>query len=337
MRRHTGLSGLRVRLLLLVLLAVLPALALMLYTASEQRRLTAVEARQDVVRLTHLIASDQLQFIEGIRQLLTALAAMPEVRRRDAPACSAVFARLLKQYPRYANLGAATPDGNLFCSALPFIGRVSAAYRAWFQRATNTRDFSIGDFQIGTVTKAATINFSYPVLDEAGQIRAVVFAALDLTWLNQLAAAAQLPPGTILIAIDRQGMILARYPDPENWVGKVMPESRLVQTILAQREGIAEIPGADSVLRVFAFIPVAGTREASMTVAIGIPKRTAFARVDRGFALAVAGLAVVGILALVAAWIGGDLLILRRVNALLTERLAATAKDEGTGQRSPKE
>ena len=44
-------SSLRVRLLLLVLLAVIPALGLMLYTGLEQRRLAAVHAQEGALRV----------------------------------------------------------------------------------------------------------------------------------------------------------------------------------------------------------------------------------------------------------------------------------------------
>ena len=36
---------------------------------------------------------------------------------------------------------------------------------------------------MGRITGKATVNFGYPVLDDADHLRAVVFAALDLAWL----------------------------------------------------------------------------------------------------------------------------------------------------------
>jgi hypothetical protein len=49
--RRFSLSSLRARLLLLVLLAALPALALIVYTDLEQRRLTASQVQEDALRL----------------------------------------------------------------------------------------------------------------------------------------------------------------------------------------------------------------------------------------------------------------------------------------------
>jgi hypothetical protein len=54
----------------------------------------------------------------------------------------------------------------------------------------------LGDYQSDPISGKATLGVGHPVLDETGQVQAVVFAALDLTWLNRLAAEA--PSGSRL-------------------------------------------------------------------------------------------------------------------------------------------
>jgi len=73
------LSGLRARLLLLILRAVLPAIGLRLYMAAEQRRLTIAEAQANAARLTQSAALEEDQLINTTRQLLIALAESAEV------------------------------------------------------------------------------------------------------------------------------------------------------------------------------------------------------------------------------------------------------------------
>lgn len=109
-------SSLRVRLLLLVLLAVLPALGLILYTAREERRQARLQAQAEALQLAQIVSADHERLIEGARQLLTSLARLPEMRQHDSQRCSALFAELLSQYRVYANLGAINWDGTLFCS-----------------------------------------------------------------------------------------------------------------------------------------------------------------------------------------------------------------------------
>src|SRR3990170_2350347 len=317
-------SSLRIRLLLLVLLAVIPALGLILYTGLEQRRQAVVEAQKTAQRLIRLFSVEQERLMEGSHQLLVTLAHLSEVRNGDSAACNTLSAKLGKRYQYYTNLGAIKANGDLFCSALSFTGRINVADRAYFRRAVETRDFAIGEFQIGRVTKKPTLNLGYPVLDEEGRVQAVVFVALDLAWLNELAAKAQLPSGSVLTVVDHKGTILARYPDHEKWVGQSMPEAPIVRAMLAQREGTAEVAGLDGVSRLFAFTPLHSGPAGDVTSAVGIPKEAAFAEVNRMLARNLSWLGLVTVLALAAAWFGGDLFIRRRVNALVaaTKRLA---------------
>lgn len=328
-------SGLRVRLLLLVLLAVIPALGLTLYTNLEERQLRKEHVQEHALRLSRLVSADHERLIEDARQLLVTLARLPAVREGNRAACNALFADLLTQHSSYANLGVIDADGNVFCSALPMTGQIYAGDRAYFRRARETRDFAIGEYQIGRITSKATVNFGQPVLDDAGHVRAVVFAALDLAWLNELAGQAGLPPGSMLTVIDRHGTVLARYPDQSKWVGRPMPESLVLNAILAQRgNGTTEAPGADSIPRLFSFAPFGRTPEsADAYVSVGIPAAVAFAGANRSLARNLVTLGIVATLAFGAAWLGGNLFIVRQVRALVgaTTRLAAGELSARTG------
>src|SRR3989304_1897478 len=181
-------SSLRVRLILLVLLAVIPALGLILYTGLEQRRLATEEIRETALRLARLVSNEQARIIQGTRQLLVGLSELPVVRTQDHRFCSALFADLLKLHPLYANLGAVEANGKLFCSALPITESVNVAARAWFQGAVQTHEPSGGEYQIDHVSKKPAITFGHPVPGPGGRAQGVVFAALGFAWLDQLAA-----------------------------------------------------------------------------------------------------------------------------------------------------
>ncbi len=327
-------SSLRFRLILLVLLAVLPPLGLILYTAAEQRRLATTEVQENTLRLARFAAADQDNLIEGARQLLITLARLPEVRLRESAGCNARLADLLKQYRRYEGFFAIGPDGYSFCSAPPAPRPIYAGDRLYFQRTIQTRAFAIGEYQVSRATGTPNLVLSHPVLDDAGQIQAVVSISLDLSVFNKLAAEARLPPGSTFTAIDSRGVILARSPSPEQWVGKSGPEASIVQTILAQREGVGEARDLDGVLRLYAFTPLHGTAKAGdIYLSVGILKEAAFGEANRILRRNLIGLGLVGVLVLIAAWVGSDLFILRRVRALVsaTNRLAAGELSARTG------
>lgn len=312
------LSSLRARLVLLVLLAVIPALGLILYTAASQRRSAAIEVQKNMLRLVKFAAANQQQTSEGARQLLIALSQLPEIRQGNPEKCNRLLANLLKQYRAYAGFGVLDTNGNSICTAPELNEAINAADRAYFRLAGQTRDFAIGEYQIGRVTGKASVNFGYPVLAEAGQVKAVVFAALDLAWLNQLIAKAQLPEGSVLIVSDRKGTVLARYPDPQSWVGKSYPNDPLNTIVLSQREGTFEASGLDGIKRLYAFTSLGDDPVSrDVHVSIGIPTRVAFTPANQLLVRNLTGLGVVTILALIAAWIGGDVFLLHKVKSLV--------------------
>lgn len=329
-----SLGSLRTRLLLLVLLAVIPALGLTLYTNLEERQLRRALVYEHAMRLSRLVSADYARLIEDARQFLVTLARLPAVRDLNLTACNALLADLLAQRSSYANLGVIDTDGDIFCSALP-TDEVYLGDRVYFLRALETRDFAIGEYQVGRITRKASVNFGYPVLDDAGNGRAVVFAALDLAWLNNLARQAALPPETMLTVIDRNGTVLSRYPDDGKWVGKLMPEPLVLNAIQTQKgNGTTDAPGTDGIPRLFSFAPFGGAAQsADAHVSVGIPATVAFAGVNQILARNLVMLGLVAALALAAAWVGGNLFIVRQVQALVgaTKRVAAGELGVRTG------
>jgi diguanylate cyclase (GGDEF)-like protein len=320
--------SLRTILLFLVFVSVIPAMGLIFHTASEQRRLATIQVQENAIQLARLASSNQEKFIEASHQLLSVLARLPEVRNPKSALCPRILADLLKQNPIYANLGVIGPEKIIFCSAIPQKIPLDASDRSYVQQAFKTHDFAIGEYQIGRITKKASINFGYPILDQRGRIQAVVFAALDLVWLNQIAANANLPKNSTLTLFDRNGTILTRYPDPEKWVGKSEADRPLVRKMLSQGEGLAEDKGLDGISRLYAFTPLHGAPgAANVYIRVGIPKEIVFAKADQILAQNLIGLGAVGMLALGTGWVIGDVFILRRVKALLNFTRSLSAGD----------
>jgi signal transduction histidine kinase len=329
-------SSLRARLLLLVLLAVIPALGLTLYTNLEERKLRKAQVQEHALRLSRIVSADHERLIENARKLLASLARLtPVLDRNRAAACNALFADLLTRHSSYANLGVIGADGIVFCSGLPMTDQVYVGDRAYFRRARETRDFAIGDYQIGRISGKATLNFGHPVLVNGGHVGVVLFAALDVTWLNELAGRVGLPAGSMLTVIDQHSTILARYPDHAKWVGKPMPESLVLKAIAAQQgNGTTEALSEDGIPRLFSFAPFGGTApSANAYVSIGIPTAVAFTDANRILVRNLAALGLVAGLALGAAWVGGNLFIVRQIQVLVgaTKRVAAGELSVRTG------
>jgi hypothetical protein len=212
--------SLRARLIQLVLLAVLPALGLILYSAAEQRQLARSSAESEALRAVRVLVASHERLIESTRHLLIALSRLATMRKDDRQACNSQLSGLIKEYPLYTNLGVVNLNGDLVCSARPILNPINVADRAYFKNAVQSSAFALGEYQIGRVSGKASLNMAYPTFDAGGELDGIVFAALDLASLSTIIAAAQVPESYIFTVVDRKGTILARHPNPKQWLGK---------------------------------------------------------------------------------------------------------------------
>jgi signal transduction histidine kinase len=318
------LNSLRSRLILLVLLAIAPS-AIMTVINGVRERAHAVEVAEDnLQRLTNLAAANEAQSIAGARQILRDLASIPDLMG-DQAQCSRLLANIQRQNPDYVNFGLIQLNGDVTCNAVPSTNLVNLADRSHFRRAVHLKRFVAGGYIFGRVIQKHTVNLTYPVLDDDDKVKAVVFAALDLTKLDRFVADIQLPAGSLLLTADSEGKVISRKPDPEAWFGKqVSPEMR---TAMAAEPGKPVLlTGPDGVERLHRFARVGNNGLSDYTVTIGIPVDAITANARHDQMLDFLALSATIALALVAAWFVGDVLVLRRV-----KRLASTANSIASG------
>jgi PAS domain S-box-containing protein len=299
--------GLRGRLILLVFISIVPALVLMLHNAKRDRDVSAGRIQEDARQIVEIAASRQARFVDSARQLLAVLAEVPEATSGDPAACNRFVKGLTDRESVYVNLGRIDLDGNLVCSASGFSGNLNLAESSYFRRARDTKEFAIGDYQVGKVTGRGSVTFGYPVLNPHGEVVAVMYAALDLTWLTQLTAEVRVPEGASISILDSQGIILARFPDPAKWAGKPVPDAPLFQLLQLGNHAAQELIGVDGVKRLYAFTVVSGKPQAGeIHIVVGIPKEIAFAQVNRTLQRNLAWLGVACLLALATSWFIGN-------------------------------
>jgi diguanylate cyclase (GGDEF)-like protein len=256
----------------LILLTFLPLLALNLYTSIEQRANILKQDREEVLTLMRLEAAQLNGFIQSAHDLISAASEMVGHgnRARDAEACVRILVTVQRQSPMFANLGMIEPDGSLHCSIARLTAKTNVADRNYFQRALREKDFVVGEYQIGRVINKPVLPIAKPILDQTGMVKRVLFATVDLLWLNQILANTPLPAGGTILLLDRHGTVLARHPEPQTWVGKNTAATPLWKTIQEGTERISVAQGLDGIERVYAFGAMGGKAGNALYLAIGL-------------------------------------------------------------------
>ncbi len=309
--------SIRTHLLLLVMLAILPSLGIVLYSGLESRSHAVDQAKASALRTGLTLASHQERTLESTRQLLMTLAKLPIVQDRVPPACNSLLRALLSQNPCYTSLLVADPSGAVFASA-PSSRGVSIADRPYFQQALASRDFSVGGYAVSRTARKPVIHFAYPALDSAGRVRAVIVAAFDLEYYGHLFSQTRLPEGSALAITDSWGIRLFRYPENRKYLGVPDLDVMVGRMSGTEEEGTFLAPGVDGIVRLYAFKRLQLDRKgSSLFLRVGIPAGAAVAEAQAALARNLALMGCAAVLALLCAWLLGEILIVRRLTRLV--------------------
>jgi signal transduction histidine kinase len=306
--------SLTLRLIILVLIAIFPAILIQGYNEYELRKAREADIRQQVVQITKQFGEEIGELREGARQLLLALTQLTPVKLRESEACSALFAALESQYANYSLLAAADTEGRIFCSSAP-LAYSSVADQPFFTRAMAQEGLAVGNYWADPASRRRMIHFALKFDSGDGRAAGVVFAGLDLGWLSEHLKERGLSPTSSILIADREGNIIARLPNPEVLVGKNMRKSH--EAIMdGDTTGWEEAVGVDGATRIFGYVPPA-LPPRDFFLSAGQSKAEAFAAIDsattRGVALIVFGL----LAATLAAILGGRRFLQEPISGLL--------------------
>lgn len=272
------------RLLVLVFVALLPAIAIQAYNEFDLRRSREIEVQNHAVNLADLAAAEQRQTVQGIRQVLIVLSQLPSIKARDAQACNAYLGAVKQRFPAFLTLVVTDRSGQTFCDPYNSYKPVNVSKRAYFASALKTGEFTVGEFSYGLQSGRRALQFAVPFYSDDSQIGGVIIATLNLDWLADYIAKKGAPAGAALAIMDRNGTYLARYPDNSRFVGRKAVEKDLEFNL----QRTADIVDLDGVQRIVGYSAL-GDDYGGLLISFGIDKAQAFAeiqhRTERGIFL----------------------------------------------------
>ena len=112
-------TSLNFRLWLTIAIAVLPVLLFALFDYDERRRQAVAETRAEIaLRLADANREAQAAH-RAVALVLRIMARSNDLQSLDSAQCSGIAGRLLDSLEGFGNIGAALPDGTIFCSGRP--------------------------------------------------------------------------------------------------------------------------------------------------------------------------------------------------------------------------
>ncbi|GAB6036081.1 hypothetical protein JCM15519_06400 [Fundidesulfovibrio butyratiphilus] len=314
--------SIRIGLAAIVLLATLPAMAIIAFTGYEFEQHAREDCLDQAKKLTSSLASMQQGITQEARSLLMTLASLPMVQNRRQAECDALFTSLMEHHPELTNIFLTDEKGVAIASALaPFRG-FRLDNRKYFQAAMRTNAFSVGEFIIGRTSHKPVVVFSYPVRDKNGNAVGVLGMSLLLEKYQAFLNKYSLPPKAQVSIFDHAGMRMFTYPRSDFFqLGGRLREEVLTGVIQStEDEGLfyeKRLIGGNDGLFTFSRLRLDKDSPPYMTILVVFSMDQTFARGHRLMLRNLSLTALAGLAALAVALLFGERSVLRGLNNLM--------------------
>jgi signal transduction histidine kinase len=327
-------GSIRKSLILLVLLAVLPALAILLYTGRELRARVVTDAENYALRQVQAMAAHHERVVNNARLLLMALAKSSEVRSLDTSACQVLLADILESNAAYVSLSLADVDGRILAAA-PAGHRTEIGESGFFRNAMRNGAFTVGDYTLLKTERRVVVQFAQPVIGSGNQPVGILEADFDLGYFGNLFYDTRLPEGSVFTLTDAQGMRLTRFPETEKYTWVPDLPQMVARMSGRDEEGTFLEVGVDGISRLYGFkrLHFQGASFPYLMIRLGIPVDQALGEARSVIYRNIGLLVLATILALITAWFVGEVTMMRRLNRLIaaTEKLKSGELSTRTG------
>jgi hypothetical protein len=332
--RRVLFRNLHILLIAFVLLALAPGVIATIYTGIAYRSQAEQQARTNAFRVMRLFSEFNEQMLRSSRLLLSTLAGVPEIRAGRADAYSSQFFSLLSSHAEFHNICSIGTDGVMQCPVRPVSQQQAGRGNEMLATASRKRDFFVAGHGYDPNKHNALITFGYPLFADSGALAGVLVLQLDLKFWNNLILEAQLPRKSTFVLCNREGTILFRHPDPDQWMGRPIQDTMTKAMASDAESGAFRGTGLDGVERLYTFdkLPL-GEDVADLFMRIGVPVSEVYAEANALFLRCMAGIGFLAVLVLVVARVAGKRHILEPVNTLVAAAQGLGIADAALGPK----
>jgi signal transduction histidine kinase/ActR/RegA family two-component response regulator/HPt (histidine-containing phosphotransfer) domain-containing protein len=317
------------RFFLIGIATLAPLSAALVQFADDERKLAVSATRERAEMLISYAIDNQDRVIGEAKAALSFLAAAPELQA-GKHACSAYLQRHLSMHHWMDALRVSDITGRELCSAQAN-GEVRASDRhEVFARLLQGESFALSDVAVDPLSGKLSMTAAVPVLHD-GQPYGVVSADLQPGLLERHSLLPLEPALDInMLVVDRNGTLVAHYPDKKDLVGTSLQSQPVVRRALETPHGNAEIIDLSGVSRLFVFRTLPGT---DAILAVGLSQASVIGAIDQTLRYRLFLVIIIVCGSLLLAMLGVEGLILRPLRSLVK---TAEALERGSfNVRSP--
>jgi len=289
--------SLKLRLVVLLFVAMLPAVAIQVSSELTLRREGQFRAQAEALRQAELLAAEQGRLIDGVRRSLMVLAATRALRELESDACATLLAEVGRHDPFLQRVSAVDAAGRVVCSG---DGSAEPPPSGIHFEAMRDEGFVVGRY--AEERGVAVIRFAQALRGRDGAIVGAAIAAVDLHLLVGGVGVFGWSSDVPVLIADRDGVVLARYPELPAVVGTNIAQ-QYPELFSSPLPGVREEVGVDGVERIIGFVPPA-VGPGGLYIGVGFAKAAALAQVDAATRRGVLLIAVGAALALLLAFFG---------------------------------
>jgi two-component sensor histidine kinase len=241
------------RMFMIAAIAFMPTILVVGLTAAYVQNIREKEFHAEALKSAELAALEMQRILDGTENILRAVAEASDIQRHDATACAAYLDRVVEAVPHLASIGLINTDGSVWCRPEDLVEPLLLADRPYFSEALAEADVVIGVYTEDRLTLKPVLPIALQH-QRAGETPSVVVGYIDLRWLQNRLDERTRDAGSSLTIADRDGRILARSPQPEKFVGTLIPEpfQRLVRS---DRPGTEALISQDGTSRIVGYVP----------------------------------------------------------------------------------
>lgn len=313
---------LRQRLIALMAIAILPGLVALLVFIAAFHQEREREVSEQAFRTSEVLALEIDRIVSGAGSVLETLAVAPAVRTLS-PSCPDYLTELTSRLRNLAGLAVFETDGQLRCATAAFASSGMAA-EPFFRETADKGGLVVGSYTPGSDGRPPMLPVALRV--DAGTGPRVLVTAIDLDWLGARLRERNLGTGTAISVADRNGILVAREPESDRFVGQSLSETGL-SLAHSQHPGTRELTSPDGTRRIVGYQPI-GPGGNDLYVGVGFSTDVAFAPVYRSTwrSLALAGFGAAAAFLLV--WTVGERLFRRPIRRIVDTLASWRAGDE---------